>query len=176
MEIWKYIKFIDLDGKHYDYTNIYEISNFGRIRKGNRILKYKDNHGYDRVGLTDVNHERKFFQVHRLVAFMFLDYPNNIKNPQINHKDENKKNNSVDNLEWVSAKENCNYGTRNKRMGKKLQGRKDQSKPVIGINVKTGEKVEFASANIANNKYNGVKNVLCGRAKTAHGYKWFYKD
>ena len=59
--------------------------------------------------------------IHRLVALAFLDNPNNY--PQINHKDENKLNNCVDNLEWCDAKYNINYGTRNDRMAK-TQSRK----------------------------------------------------
>jgi hypothetical protein len=56
--------------------------------------------------------------VHRLVGEAYI--PNPDDKPQINHKDENKSHNYIANLEWVTAKENCNYGTRNKRLRKSV--------------------------------------------------------
>jgi len=62
-----------------------------------------------RIELTDRDGDRKKFPVHRLVASTFIPNPNNY--PQINHKDEDKTNNSISNLEWCTAKYNINYGT-----------------------------------------------------------------
>jgi hypothetical protein len=61
-------------------------------------------------------------KVHRLVAQAFIPNPNNLSD--VNHKDENRKNNNVENLEWMSHVDNCNYGTRNERSKVK------RSKPV----------------------------------------------
>jgi hypothetical protein len=66
------------------------------------------------VHLTALNGKAKKERVNRLVAIAFLDNPEGL--PQVNHKDENKLNNSVENLEWCSAKYNANYGTRTERI------------------------------------------------------------
>lgn len=120
-EIWK-----DIEG----YEGLYQISNLGRVKslekyvntaiKNNtkvkrkeQILKQYNKNGYLQVTLTH-NNKRKYFGVHRLVANAFIPNLNNY--PQVNHKDENTLNNCVDNLEWCTAKYNCNYGTRNSRI------------------------------------------------------------
>ena len=109
-EIWK-----DCKG----YEGLYQVSNLGRVWniKLQRYLKGSyDKDGYIQVNLTAKNGKVKKEGVHRLVALVFLDNPNNY--PQVNHIDENKKNNCVDNLEWISIKDNANHGTRNKRISK----------------------------------------------------------
>lgn len=90
---------------------LYLISDKGRVFsvRSNRLLKrqYQSN-GYERTELNINGVSKKYF-VHRLVAEAFLPNPNNY--PIVNHKDENPKNNCVDNLEWCTAKYNSNYGT-----------------------------------------------------------------
>lgn len=106
MEIWKDIK---------NYEGLYQVSNFGNVRslRTNKNLYYsksgKDKK-YLKVGLFK-NRKRVMAYIHRLVAETFIDNPNNLE--QVNHKDENSKNNCIDNLEWISCKENINYGYRN---------------------------------------------------------------
>ena len=112
-EIWK-----DIPG----YEGLYQVSNFGRVKSlrrpyGNnggiqwtkeRILSPgKDKDGYLQVNLhcNGKQHQRK---VHRLVAQAFLPNMDNL--PMVNHKDEDKTNNNVDNLEWCDQKYNINYG------------------------------------------------------------------
>ena len=111
------------------YEGIYEVSNFGNVRslprykrgnfdskvfiEGKTIKQVKNNRGYYIVQLSK-NNKVKNFSVHRLVAEAFIPNPNNF--PQVNHKDEDKSNNRVSNLEWMTLKRNINYGTRNKRM------------------------------------------------------------
>ena len=103
-EIWKKIK---------DYEN-YMISNFGRVKslKRNLILKPEIRRQYYSVQLYK-NKNQNNFQIHRLVAITFIKNPHNLK--YVNHKDENKLNNHVDNLEWCTASYNTNYGTAIKR-------------------------------------------------------------
>lgn len=98
------------------YEGFYEVSTSGQIRSVYRYRKVLkpmvSNTGYERVDLFK-KRVRKQFSVHRLVALTFIDNPDG--KPYVNHKDENKTNNSVDNLEWVSHVENCRYGTAIKR-------------------------------------------------------------
>lgn len=112
MEIWR-----DIEG----YEGIYQVSSWGGVRKftPNAVvdlisLKIYSNYkmlnpertkkGYLRVDLYDADGNRKHYKVHRLVANAFI--PNPDGKPQVNHKDGNKKNNSVTNLEWVTDAEN----------------------------------------------------------------------
>ena len=93
----------------------YEVSSNGRVRnrKNGNVLKAHKNHkGYLEVGLS-YNHHKYTLKIHRIVAEAFVENPKGY--PQVNHKDECKTNNCVNNLEWCTAKYNSNYGTRNQR-------------------------------------------------------------
>lgn len=120
-EIWK-----DVSG----YEGLYQISNKGRIKsfinnKGicrEKILKLVlKKTGYLQITLHK-NKQQKVFRVHKLVALAFLPNPNNL--PFINHKDENKSNNCVDNLEWCDEKYNVNYGTCRQKISESQKGEK----------------------------------------------------
>lgn len=113
-EEWRYIT---------GYKNLYQVSNIGRIKsfhkyKDGKILKPAlDKHtGYYQIILC-VDKKQTNCKVHRLVAKTFIKNPEN-KN-YINHIDENKKNNSFNNLEWVTQKENMNSGTVVQRLREK---------------------------------------------------------
>lgn len=119
-EIWKDIK---------EYEGLYQISNLGNVKslpkmvgfrkRKEKILKtYYDKNGYVKVILCKENKTR-FLSVHRLMAEAFIPNPNNF--PQINHKDENKQNNNLENLEWCTCKYNINYGTRTERAMKRFR-------------------------------------------------------
>ena len=103
-EIWKKIE-------DYDYV----VSNFGRIKnlKNNNLLKPQDNrNGYLKVCLSKHGKVNQFL-MHRLVAELFIDNPNNL--PQVNHIDENKNNAHVNNLEWCSHTYNSMYSISNRK-------------------------------------------------------------
>ena len=133
-EIWIDIKFTDTDSIEYDYTGLYQVSNLGNVktlekydrlgRKYNEKIKKlrKEKSGYIRVQLTK-NGENKFFAVHRLVAYMFIQNDDPKNKVQVNHINEDKSNNTVENLEWCTASYNTNYGTRNERVAEKLKDR-----------------------------------------------------
>jgi hypothetical protein len=128
IEEWKDIK---------GYEGLYQVSNLGRVkslertvtRKNGRKLPVKElilkpetiHNGYLRVALEDSG-KRKRFLIHRLVCEAFHENPEN--KPEVNHINEKKTDNRACNLEWVTAKENCNHGTRIARIAKA------QSKPV----------------------------------------------
>lgn len=100
------------------YNGEYEIDNHGVIYsvKSGKVLKQTDyGSKYLQVSLCK-DGRRKVVNVHRLVATAFIPNPDNL--PQVNHKDENKHNNNVENLEWCTAKYNINYGTVKERVAK----------------------------------------------------------
>lgn len=94
----------------YDDRGIYYVSNFGRIwnRKNREWISKYEYKGRYKVSLYSHPHI-----LSRVVAITFIPNPDN--KPEVNHKDENPKNDRVDNLEWVTRKENLNYGTRTQR-------------------------------------------------------------
>ena len=131
-EIWKDIV-IEKNGVVYDYTGLYQVSNFGRVRsldrvdsRGHRmkgkIMQYKPRkNGYVYVGLRKNGEKQQQFLVHRLVATAFIPNPYNL--PVVNHRDENPSNDVWTNLEWCDAKYNVNYGTCQERKSEKMKGR-----------------------------------------------------
>lgn len=163
-ELWTDIK---------DYEGIYQVSNFGRVKrvKLGRILKgYTNTSGYLQVGLYK-NRVKYPKTIHRLVAEAFIQNPEN--KLDVNHVDEDKTNNRVDNLEWSTRKENLNHGTRNERAGK------SKSIPIIAINIKNGEYTEFYGASECARQLgldqSSITKVIKGRLKQTGGYTFKYK-
>ena len=166
-EIWK-----DIEG----YKGIYQVSNLGRVKRvtTGRILKgCKNSKGYLLVNLCE-NSIVSSKKIHRLVAQAFI--PNTDNKSQVNHIDENKTNNMVSNLEWMTAKENLNHGTRNERIGKAIS--KLKSIPIIATNIKTGESTEFYGARECARQLGlhqgSITKVLKGRYKQTGGYTFKY--
>ena len=169
-EIWKPVV---------DYENLYEVSNLGRVKSLNyrhtgkeRVLKgMKNRYDYLQVILYKDN-KGKTWTIHKLVAIAFLDNPNNL--PVINHKDENKENNCVQNLEWCSVLHNNTYNDRAKKIGKKL------SKAVFSVDKESGLIMWWQSAKEAE-KCTGIPNQnICacckGKLKSAGNHLWFYAE
>lgn len=110
----------------------YEITKDGKVislkhNKKYEIKGYIDRYGYRRV-LLHVDGRRIKFFVHRLVAMTYIPNPNNL--PQVNHKDGNKLNNNVENLEWCSAKENIGHAIRTGLRHKKGKLNENQVKEI----------------------------------------------
>lgn len=164
MEEWRDIK---------EYEGLYQISNYGRVKK---LLKYgkekiqiaaTDKDGYKIIRLWNGN-KLKTHKVHRLVATAFLKNPNNY--PQVNHKDEDKSNNRVSNLEWMTLKRNINYGTRNKRMaltkGKNVKAFDDDGNFIMGFcSMAVAEKITGISQG-------DISRCTLGKIEHAGGYVW----
>lgn len=92
------------------YEDIYEVSSFGRVRnvlRNNNILKGGSYPNLYNFVCLSKNKIKANLMIHRLVAIAFIPNPNN--KPQVNHKDGNKRNNNVSNLEWVTCSENLKH-------------------------------------------------------------------
>lgn len=196
MEIWK-----DIEG----YEGLYQVSNLGRVKSLTRVVPFTNrwgqpmtriekehimktkiqNNGYEVLCLR--NSGAKWFSVHRLVAMAFIPNPEN--KPQVDHINGDKTLNIVSNLRWVTAAENAanplwvehskniTDETRRKLSEKSYRS---HNKPIIQYDL-DGEMVGmFDSAAIASRFYGMSKSKIyqcCkGKAKTAYGYIWKYKE
>ena len=184
-EIWK-----DIVG----YEGLYQVSNLGNVKSLNfnhtgkeKIMKQIKHHtGYIIIGLVK-NGIKKQHMVHKLVINAFNQNKDNVKfmpyenfndisfnNLDVNHKDENKENNKLSNLEYCTRLYNTNYGTRGKRISK------NGSKPVNqydldGNFIKRWNSLSEISKEL--NITSGNISMCCtGKYKTTHGYKWKYAN
>ena len=172
-EVWKDIK---------GYEGRYQISNSGRlksylqdrengkIKTGNETKK-----GYLTALLYAEDGTSKWTPIHRLVASAFIENPDGL--PQVNHKDENKKNNRADNLEWCTNDYNVNYGTRNERTARSNMCCETTSKKVCSVD-QNGRVVHYDSIGEAErqtgNSHCNIVRALKGRRKTCGNLQWFY--
>ena len=173
------------------YKEYYEVSNLGRIRSTDRMVKTKWRNGEDgeyfkpgrvlvpkpcskdkkghqsylQVCLS-VNNIKKYLMIHRAVAMAFVPNPEN--KTTVNHKDGNKHNNRADNLEWVSMRENALHSSY-------VLG----SKRNTGVRcVETGEKFKVmkSAARFAGVSYSAISMAISGKRLTAGGYHWVKED
>ena len=182
IEIWKEIK---------GFEGLYEVSNLGKVRSLDRLICM--NNGVKRNFYGKVLKQGRLYtgyktvwlynnsigiktkaSVHRLVAEAFIPNPEN--KPQVNHIDENKTNNRVDNLEWCTAKENINYGTRNERATSKSN--KKKRKQIIATNITTSESNIYQSlsecAKTLNLDIGNISKVASGKYNRCGGYTFEY--
>jgi hypothetical protein len=170
-EQWKQIQ---------DFPN-YNISSFGNVKNNltDKLLKPCLKSGYYHISLTN-NKIRKIFKIHRLVASEFLDNPDN--KSDVNHKDKNKLNNSINNLEWMTRKENNQH----KSIG--LFYSSNKNKPIMRLDKYTGEILQIYNSiedagfwaiqnSLTKNLHNGrnsIGNCINGLSTTSYGFKWKY--
>lgn len=178
MEVWK-----DIQG----FEGIYQVSSLGRVRSLDRVIHKlnveqrmrgrilsptNNGTGYMKVNLSKDGKAKLCF-VHRLVVEAFI--PNSCKLSQINHIDENKSNNQVNNLEWCSSEYNINYGERTNKV------RLTANRPVIQCDKKGTIIKEFASATIAEAEtgipHQNISKCCYGHKNYSHagGFIWKFK-
>lgn len=156
----------------------YEVFDDGRVYsyKSKRFLKLKkDKRGYSRICLSDNNGEIKNYQLHRVVYESIRgEIPEGL---QVNHIDEDKSNNSISNLNLMTPKANCNFGSRNERIAEKLTNRTDLSKQVGAYN-KDGVLImtfsSTAEAQRAGFSSGHISKCCRGERKSHKGYQWKY--
>lgn len=162
-EIWK---------KHPEIEKL-EVSSFGRVRsvKGHYYKSRPDKGGYLKIGFR-VNGKSIAKSVHRLVAQTFLPNPNGF--PMVNHRDCDRKNNHVENLEWCTAKYNCQY---REKYG--VSRTEAAGTPVFAINLTTLEVSHFRAQHEASRELGisdgNINKVIKGSRNQAGGF-WFVND
>ena len=148
------------------YEGLYAVTSCGKVwsyRTSKFLKPEKTNNGYLRVSLARKQKYIHYF-IHRLVAQAYLENPSSL--PQVNHKDEDKTNNSLNNLEWASVSTNINYGTRNAKISKIIY--------CVELN-KTFKSITEAGRELKISP----PSICCvlkhrGYSKTAGGYHWRY--
>ena len=168
-------QWLDIPG----YEGLYQISNFGRVKsfyfKNPRILKPHKVKGYSNVELYK-NKKKKQFYIHRLVMENFCPIEN-MNVLDVNHKDEDKSNNHISNLEWMTHKDNLNYGSRAEKARMKMQGKNSSrskkvrciAKDVIYDALREAERQLGIPAT-------NISKACKGKIKTAGGYHWEYVE
>ena len=150
-----------------NYEGLYAITPEGEVwsyRRKKFLKPRANNDGYLIVNLHK-DGKVKTHLIHRLVAEAYI--PNTENLPQINHRDENKTNNCLQNLEWCDAKYNSNYGTRNEKI----------KKPILQFSL-DGEFIrEWECANdVGKEVQSNISKCLKGNRKSAYGFIWKFKE
>ena len=184
IEIWKNIP---------NYENLYQVSNLGNVRSLNHIRNNGKNKKCLQKGKTlkpaiqksdykfvvlSKNGKTKGYRVHRLVAQTFIPNPNNL--PCVNHKDENRQNNNVSNLEWCTIAYNNNYGTKKERQQKKMKEKKGRIVNQYDLNgnfIKQWKCLMDIERGLNKKRGAAIVWACCNKkTKTAYGYRWEYEN
>ena len=148
----------------------YQISDDGRVwsKKSNKWLKPIDVNGYKQASLYKNGKEYKRL-VHRLVAEAFIPNPNNYE--EINHINEDKSDNRVENLEWCTQSYNINYGTRIERQINSISKKVFQYS-IDNVLLNTYKSCTEAERENPSFNHRGISYACIGKLKTYKGFKW----
>lgn len=192
-EVWKDIK---------GFEGLYQISNYGRVKSlerertfGNRIRVVpekiinpdKKKSGYLFYHLYSGGRKEKDLYAHRLVAQAFI--PNPLGKKDVNHKDGNKSNNYVENLEWATRSENIrhSYNVLKRSRIKPIGSNNKTSKPIIQLTLdgkfvkewasatEVQRKLGYCEASIRRCLYTSIGKIQKSKSKQSYGYIWKYK-
>lgn len=170
MEIWKDVSF----------NKEYQISNLGNFKRGKKVI----NGWIQNTGYRTVNINNKKYSIHRLVAEAFISNPNKL--PQVNHKDGNKLNNRMENLEWCTQKDNVQHAFKIGLMDNALK-----IIPLMKVRAKNigqydldGNYIRTFKGSIEAQKYlnssgikvnaRNIRSVCEGKRNKAGGFYWRY--
>lgn len=153
-----------------NYEGLYAITSCGKVwsyRSNKFLTPTKSKNGYLSVLLSADKKQERFY-IHRLVREAYISNPLGL--PQVNHKNENRTDNFINNLEWCDAAYNINYGARNEKTSKK------RSIPVICLDTN----IEYFSAGDAATQLglhkSGIQRCCVGELKTTGGMRFKYKE
>ena len=184
-EIWK-----DIEG----YEGLYQVSNLGNVKSLDHMRKNGTNEYMQKGKLLkpQLNNKTRYFHIrlskngkvknfllHRIIAQAFIVNPNNYK--EINHKDENPSNNSLQNLEWCDKKYNINYGKGNQIRSQTEIKTKKGGKRVYQFDLENNllkiwnNQLEIKKE-LGISQTNNISNCCNGKRKSAYGYKWRYEN
>lgn len=143
--------------------------------KEKQVKKHICKEGYETVNLQIDTNKKIVVKIHRLVAKAFIPNPNNL--PQVNHKDEDRTNNSVYNLEWCDSKYNNNYGTRKSKLAK-TSGIKVAQYSASGDLIKIWDSISQASKHFGSKTTSCIRRVCKNEPgrNTYKGFIWRYVD
>ena len=152
----------------------YEVNQYGEIRhkKRKQILKPRSNNGGYQYVNFKINGKPINFAVHRIVANAFIPNPNGYT--EINHKDYNRKNNCVNNLEWVSSSQNKQHAFL-KEQNKKSRGKAVNQYTKDGNFIKTFDTITEAAEELKCS-VSAISNCCLGRTKTSQGFRWSFVE
>lgn len=157
--------------QEYDH---YEVNQYGDIRHKVRqkILKPRCNKGGYQYVNFKINGKNINFAVHRIVANAFIPNPNGYT--EINHKDYDKTNNCVENLEWVNSSQNKQHAYL-KEENRKSRGKSVNQYTKDGEFIKTYSSVSDAAREF-NCTISAISNCCLGRTNTSQGYRWSFAE
>lgn len=152
----------------------YEVNNLGEIRhkKRQHILKPRANKGGYQYVSFKIDGKAKNFAVHRIVANAFIPNPNGYT--EVNHKDYNRMNNCVENLEWVNSSQNKRHAYL-KEDNKITRGKQVNQYDKNGNFIKTFDTISLA-AQAMNCCVSAISNCCLGRTKTSQGFRWSFVE